>query len=434
MDIFRTNSGQNGVFDGINFVDISCSDNSTLTENKVISLFSGAGGLDIGLEWAGYETALCVEIDPDCRATLSHNRPSWTLFEDSISGYEKGDIRSLTTDRLFELSGLNPGEAALVAGGAPCQSFSNIGKRDGIESRKNGMLFMEFLRIVEMAQPKAALFENVVGITHAKHRSILETMESDLRELGYGVSSIILNAANYGVPQRRERFILIAIKNAACPAFPLPTHYKGRLEWLDFLKTLDSRPEFSPSKWKTLKEAFRKIPVLSKERSDYALMNCSELVQKRMEYIAQGENFHVLPMNMRPNCWKTGKHQGTDTFGRLKIDEPAVTIRTAAYNPAKGKYIHPLKNRGLSSHEMAAIQGFPYSWEFKCVGRQKVTLVSAGRQIGNAVPPPLAEAIGKAIRFQLEDAKCAPKPPRPFLANQFGKRHRRQPLECSGQS
>jgi DNA (cytosine-5)-methyltransferase 1 len=128
----------------------------------------------------------------------------------------------------------------------------------------------------------------------------------------------------------------------------------------------------------------------SKERADFAVMNISDVVRDRMTYISPGENFHVLPMDKRPNCWKNGKHQGTDTFGRLKLNEPSVTIRTAAYNPMKGKYIHPIEDRGLSTHEMAAIQGFPCSWVFKCEKREKITLVVSGKQIGNAVPPRLA--------------------------------------------
>jgi DNA (cytosine-5)-methyltransferase 1 len=120
-----------------------------------------------------------------------------------------------------------------------------------------------------------------------------------------------------------------------------------------------------------------------------------------MTYIKQGENFKVLPMELRPECWKTGKHQGNDTFGRMIADITSCTIRTAAYNPAKGQYIHPFENRGLSTVEMAALQSFPLNWYFRCKGSNKVTLVSGGRQIGNAVPPLLAQALGAAIKKQI---------------------------------
>src|SRR6185295_9951519 len=124
-------------------------------------------------------------------------------------------------------------------------------------------------------------------------------------------------------------------------------------------------------------------------------------VVKRMTYIKEGENFKVLPMKLRPNCWKSGRHQGNDTFGRLVADLPSVTIRTAAYNPAKGQYIHPFENRGLSTIEMASLQSFPFTWHFKSKNREKITLVSGGRQIGNAVPPRLAQMLGAAIKKQL---------------------------------
>lgn len=376
-----------------------------LTDNKVVSLFSGAGGLDLGLEQAGFETVLCVEIDKDCRTTLRHNRPEWTLFEDKIDASVPGDIRALTEKRIFELSGLEKGEAALVAGGAPCQSFSNIGKRDGIESEKNGTLFLEFLRIVRILEPKAVLFENVVGITQPKHRHVLHSMESTLSDLGYSTAQLIMNSADYGVAQKRERFILLALKGDKKPAFPLQSHSKDRVAWMNFSKQLTPQPSEVPGRWLTVRKAFTRIPKMSGMRKDFAVMNISKLVKDRMRFIQPGQNFHALPMNMRPNCWKNGRHQGTDTFGRLNADEPSVTIRTAAYNPAKGRYIHPWEDRGLTTHEMAALQGFPYSWEFKSHGRDRVTLVSAGRQIGNAVPPPLARALGKAVMLQLLEAR-----------------------------
>ena len=155
----------------------------------------------------------------------------------------------------------------------------------------------------------------------------------------------------------------------------------------------------------SVKQAFKRIPGEHSSRKDYALMNISEKVINRMKYIKQGENFKVVPRDLLPNCWKNGKHQGNDTFGRLIDDLPSVTIRTAAYNPSKGMYIHPNENRGLSTIEMAILQSFPYNWKFKVKNREKVTLVSGGKQIGNAVPPRLAQAIGSAIKAQLKSIK-----------------------------
>ena len=384
----------------INYIDIH--DNAVVNRNRptVISLFSGAGGLDIGLEDAGYDTKVCVEIDEHCRETLKFNRPKWKVFEDN-NGRLSGDIRNIEPEELLSFGDLKKGEVDLVIGGAPCQPFSNIGKKLGKDDPSNGDLFLEFVKMIRGINPKAFIFENVVGITQKKHTQVIEYMKEQLAGLGYGLSFSVLNSADYGVPQKRERFFMIGIKGIENPAFPLPTHIKSKKEWDGFIKNLDNVPSKQPKKWLTVSSALSKISPKDYTRCDYAVMNCTDKVVERMKHIKQGENFKVLPMNMRPNCWKNGKHQGHDTFGRLKSNEPSVTIRTAAYNPSKGRYIHPTENRGLNTLELAALQSFPKKWVFKTKGRDKVTLVSGGKQIGNAVPPLLAKAIGQAILMQL---------------------------------
>ena len=381
---------------------------STKQKATVISVFSGAGGLDVGLEMAGFKTIACVENDINCRETLRYNRPEWKLFESSFkfrngtkTKREPGDIRAIEVKELLEFAGTRPGEVTLVAGGVPCQPFSNIGKRQGQLDKENGDLFLEFIRIVKGIKPKAFLFENVAGITQEKHGDVLEYLVDNFRGMGYGISYSVLNAANYGVPQRRERFFLIGIKGIENPAFPLPTHFKDEKCWSEFVKDLDKAPRYKPKPWITLKEVLAKIPSNYEKRDDFAVMKLSSLVIERMKHIKQGNNFKALPMELRPNCWKNGKHQGNDTFGRLIESLPSVTIRTAAYNPAKGMYIHPRENRGLNTLEMAAIQGFPHAWKFRCFGRERITLVSGGKQIGNAVPPHLGKALGQAISEQI---------------------------------
>jgi len=377
-------------------------------EYTVVSLFSGAGGLDIGLEQAGFRTAVCVENDLNCRTTLRHNRPDWLLFEEPLKieegrmiARQPGDIRNINVSELLEFSGLQKGKVALVVGGAPCQPFSNIGKKQGEKDEKNGDLFAEFVRMVKGIEPEAFIFENVAGITQSKHSNVLQYMFDQFKGSGYGLSYSLLNAANYGVPQRRERFILIGVKGVEAPAFPLPTHAKDEKSWNHFVAELDAIPQEQAQKWVTVNQAFSKLPKDYQKRKDYAVMGVSPIVRERMTYIEQGKNFKVLPMELRPECWKTGKHQGNDTFGRLIADFPSVTIRTAAYNCAKGMYIHPFEDRGLNTIEMAILQDFPIDWEFKTFGRSNITLVSGGKQIGNAVPPGLAKALGLALRKQI---------------------------------
>lgn len=153
---------------GVDYIDINdvCSNGQQFS---VVSLFSGAGGLDIGLEQAGFSTAVCLENDVHCRETLKHNRPEWKIFDSSvwieggvIKEREPGDIRTVDTDELMKFADLKKGEVSLVVGGAPCQPFSNIGKKEGKHDKKNGDLFLEFVRIVKGVQPKAFIFENIL--------------------------------------------------------------------------------------------------------------------------------------------------------------------------------------------------------------------------------------------------------------------------------
>lgn len=361
-------------------------------KKKVLSLFTGAGGFDIGMEMAECDTSLCIEYDADCRETLRHNRPKWNLFEDTTGGRIAGDIRNISVDEAIKMGG----QPDIIIGGAPCQPFSGLGKGKGSDDEKNGDLFLEYVRFIKGTNPSAFIFENVTGITNKKHQNVIDYMLDSFSGLGYGLSTSILNAADYGTPQKRKRFFLIGIKGVMEPKFPVPTHFKDELSYEEYS---DIVGEYK--KWISVEDAFGSLPEDHINRKDYKLMNISDIVKHRMTYIKEGENFKVVPKEFLPNCWKSGKHEGADTFGRLIASEPSVTIRTAAYNPSKGRYIHPFEDRGLSTIELASLQGFPYEWEFKSTHKGGVTLTSAGRQIGNAVPPPLACEIGKAILEQL---------------------------------
>ncbi len=353
----------------------------------VISLFTGCGGMEIGLEKAGFRTAACVEIDDDCRKTLKANRPSWALAE-------PGDITELPASELLGLAGLRPSEAALVTGGAPCQPFSTMGKGEGVGSG-DGNLFRHFIRVVREARPAGFIFENVRGIM--KHTEVLDTIKASAEDIGYRVSAHILNAADYGVPQRRNRLIVLGLRDwcgAPVPAFPWPTHGDDPDAFvLGYAKAGFTAPR--PEPWLTVRRCFDGIRP--EELAGGLQMGISELTRRRIECIRPGtrDNFKALPDELKPDCWKSGKHQGNDTFGRLDPDMPSVTIRTCGYHPMKGRYLHPDEDRGLNTVELARLQGFPPEWRFHG------GLTSVSRQIGNAVPPPLAEAVGMAMAFQI---------------------------------
>lgn len=380
--------------DGTGFVSSSATEEGG--RGKVVSLFTGAGGMEIGLEAAGFDTSICVEIDPDSRATLRKNRPHWKLF-DCGQGRTPGDVRDIKAGELLLKAGLKRGEAALVTGGAPCQPFSNMGKKLGKNDPKNGDLFLEFVRIVKGVQPKGFIFENVAGIVQGRHQAVLEYMREQFAGSGYQVAFSILNAADYGVPQTRKRFIMVGRKDTE-PYFPMPTHMKDAGAWQKFSANLYPHTEVQPELWVSSGEALARLSEERLRRSDNLGMKHAPFMIERMSKVPQGMNFKVLPPELLPSCWKSGKHQGQDTFGRIEETKPAPTIRTAGYNPTKGKYIHPTEDRGLTTAEMAAFQTFPENWHFTtCSGRPSI--VSIGRQIGNAVPPKLAQALGSAIFY-----------------------------------
>ena len=199
---------------------------------KVISLFSGAGGMDIGFEEAGFEIAVAVEQDSSCCNTLRLNRPHLKVIE--------GDIATVKTEYILKQANLKPLEATLVIGGPPCQSFSLAGKRMGLND-KRGLLILEFARVVREALPKAFVMENVQGMVNWESGKALDAVMNELREpviyegtqYNYEVNYHILNAADYGVAQFRERLFIVGNRLKKNFVFPYPTHGSKELSSLD---------------------------------------------------------------------------------------------------------------------------------------------------------------------------------------------------------
>lgn len=343
---------------------------------NVISLFSGAGGLDLGLEMAGYQTRTCVEFISSFRETIRRNRPEWNPIEDF-----NGDVTQISSDLILERAGLKKREVDLIVGGPPCQSFSNMGNRRGTNDAR-GRLFKDYIRIISEIRPLGFVFENVEGI---KQHNVLDELQKELERLGYTVKCQTLNAVDYGVPQKRKRVVVVGCLGTE-PLLPVPTHSKGGIV-----------P--GTKKWVTVGEAISQLTPKDLLRPDCKGMNHSEEMKRRMHMVPPGGNFFDVPKKYLPNCWTNGKHQGQDTFGRLRLDEPSVTIRTSGFNPTKGRYIHPLEDRGLNTLEMALLQSFPK--DFKYYGSIK----DIGTQIGNAVPPLLGKAIGEALKPCLIEAR-----------------------------
>ncbi len=346
----------------------------------VISLFSGAMGLDIGLGLAGLNVAIGQDFEPACVDTIKAN------------GHEVigGDIREIQPQSLLDKTGLNVGEPFMICGGPPCQPFSTAGKRLGINDPR-GSLFMDFIRMIDYIRPRFFVMENVKGIMSAplKHvpgstkdpddpeqklGTVLDVILSEFNKLGYKTVYGILDAVNYGVPQFRERFVLIGSRDHEGIFLPLPTHFQ-----------MHQNPEY---RWKTVGEAVRDIEDEDGE--------CGSLTPERKKYlkmVPEGGNWRNLPEDVVKAAMGGAFESGGGKVGfyrRLSYDQPAPTITTAPAQKAT-MLCHPVKDRPLSVHEYARLQQFPEEWIFTG------TTAAKYKQIGNAVPVGLAKAIGEAV-------------------------------------
>ncbi|MDX2254931.1 MAG: DNA (cytosine-5-)-methyltransferase [Pseudanabaenaceae cyanobacterium bins.39] len=229
---------------------------------KIISLFSGAGGMDIGFHKAGFETAVAVEQDPSCCETLRRNMPNVNVIE--------GDITKLSTLEILKAGDMKPLEPALVIGGPPCQSFSLAGKRMGMNDPR-GKLVLEYIRVVREALPLAFVMENVKGLVNwSEGKALNAILKEASQEIVYNdkvykyeLSCQVLNAVDYGVPQFRERVIIVGNRIGKKFKFPMPTHTSPSELQMDLFKTAENN-------WKTVWDAIGNLPAAA-EPSETAL-------------------------------------------------------------------------------------------------------------------------------------------------------------------
>lgn len=347
---------------------------------NVISLFSGAMGLDIGLEKAGLHVVIGQDFDAACVATMRAN------------GHRvlAGDIRQITAEDLLALTGMQRGEPFLICGGPPCQPFSTAGKRLGINDPR-GSLFMDFIRMIDYIRPRFFIMENVKGIMSAplKHvplaerdkndpeqqlGTVLDVILSEFGKLGYKTVYGILDAVNYGVPQFRERFVLIGSRDHEDIFLPLPTHFQ--------------RHQNSEYRWATLRSA---IEDLEDNCGECTAFSPERLVILHM--VPEGGNWRNLPIEVQKTALGGAFSSGGGKVGffrRLSYNQPSPTLVTSPVQKAT-MMCHPTKDRPLSIREYARIQQFPDDWIFTGSSAAKY------RQIGNAVPVGLAMALGEAV-------------------------------------
>lgn len=346
----------------------------------VISLFSGAMGLDIGLAKAGLNVVIGQDFDASCVKTMRAN--GHNVLE--------GDIREIEPQQLLSLTGLHIGEPFLICGGPPCQPFSTAGKRLGINDPR-GSLFMDFIRMIDYIRPRFFVMENVKGIMSAplKHvplaerdekdpeqrlGTVLDVILSEFNKLGYKTVYGVLDAVNYGVPQFRERFVLIGSRDNEDIFLPIPTHFQ-----------MHQNQEYQ---WQSVRSVIEDLEFDSGE--------CATLSDERLKFlkmVPQGGNWRDLPEDIIPIAMGGAYTSGGGKVGfyrRLSYDQPSPTVVTSPVQKAT-MMCHPTQNRPLSVKEYARIQQFPDNWIFTG------TTAAKYRQIGNAVPVGLAEAIGKAV-------------------------------------
>lgn len=348
----------------------------------LVSLFSGAMGLDLGLEAAGFDLAGCLEFNHEACETIRLNKPGLPLVE--------GDIREWNGPRVLAAFGCRAEDVLCVCGGPPCPSFSTAGKRQSFNDPRGEVMF-DYLRIVEEIRPPFFVMENVRGILSAalaheksssaesrtgkaEYGTVLRELNKRFAEMGYTVTAELVNAANYGVPQKRERVIFLGSRDGFQMSMPAG----------GFSETAD---DFH-APWRTIRDAFH---GLREEEAEFIPYNPGRA--RFFELLGPGQNWRDLPENLQREAlggaWNsTGGRVGF--YRRLAWDEPSPTVPTSPIQKSTA-LCHPAQVRPLSVQEYARIQQFPDNWRIFGKTEDKY------RQIGNAVPVGLGYAIGKTV-------------------------------------
>jgi DNA (cytosine-5)-methyltransferase 1 len=329
------------------------------SELNYIDLFSGAGGMSLGFDQAGFNNVFSIDIEPKFCETYKINFPKHNLIEKDISKLFNEEIKSLIENKTIDV----------VIGGPPCQGFSmagNIGRKF-IDDPRN-QLFKEFARIVDIVNPKYFVMENVARLfTHNKGETKKEIIEL-FKKMNYNVDCKVVNTADFGVPQVRNRVLFIGNRTSNTILFPT--------------KTID--------KPISIKEAIDKLPKLkSGEKSkipNHISMKHSEQMLEKMKYVSDGGNRNEIPELIRPKSGDVRK------YIRYKSTEPSVCV-----TGDMRKIFHYSQNRALTVRELATLQTFPLDFVFKG------STISQQQQVGNSVPPILAKEIALTIRKMMKN-------------------------------
>lgn len=368
-----------------------------------IDLFCGAGGLSAGLEEAGFRSIAGVDFDRHAMASFVANHPSAVPF--------LGDIAYVKAKDLEEAAGRR--EVDLIAGGPSCQGFSTTGKR--IEDDPRNFLFRHFVRLVGDVQPKMVMIENVKGLLTFRSGYFRDLINESFRRVGYRMISKVLCAADYGVPQLRERIVFIGTRlDDTELSFPEPTHGPSDEVFSASLKPYVTvgeaigdlplmRGDHEREEWNYACEPqndfqrYARVGMRSRPVTLHQANGVSDAALEVVRLVGEGQGVRSIPPDQLPERFKkmrtiadgSLRKDCTTLYHRLARNKPGYTITCYFRNVASGPFVHPLENRSLSYREAARIMSFRDRYKFE---GSMLT-----RQIGNAVPPLLAKAVGKHL-------------------------------------
>ena len=340
-----------------------------------IDLFSGAGGMSCGLEMAGLACLLGIDHDRTAIETFQHNHPQAKAIA--------GDIREISNQQIQEI--IKYQKVDLICGGPPCQGFSTIGQNDHLDERN--FLFLEFLRIVDALKPDYIIVENVTGLLSKKNENVLKAIIKSFTDLGYTIDVKVLSAHHYGVPEKRRRTIFLGNRFGVKNIYPDKMFKDSEQDYQDLPLPRNVEWAFDnllASNGESLNHDIKRSQIvndLEKERISHIPEGKSVRYEKdQLAYLPESLWFDVDWQNIHEERFREAK------LNRLDRYDCANTINTS-----RTTYYHPVENRYLTPREAAAIQSFPANYFF-CG-----TITQQWRQIGNAVPPLLAKALGESI-------------------------------------
>lgn len=381
------------------------------TQPTAIDLFSGAGGLTLGLSNAGFNVLMCADFDKACELTHRRNFPSIPFIQTNIA--------KLSGQTILKETGLARGKLNLLIGGPPCQGFSIIGQRELWDPR-NG-LFHEFLRIAGELAPECVVIENVTGLATLGKGAVLREIGAAFATAGYNVDCAELLAAQYGVPQMRWRMFFIGwrmdLKRRG--GFPVPTHGTTSIGDLvpnrtispadsaGFVTIRDAIGDLSKIEAGAVGSSYRHAPrgdyqVAMREGAPLELANhyaarLSKQNMARLHALKPGQDWRSLPHELLPaGMQRAHRKDHTRRYRRMQWDGIARSIITRFRDPKSGEYTHPEQHRTISIREAARIQSFPDWFTFEGSVSQQYD------QVGNAVPPLLARAVARELRVMLK--------------------------------